>query len=266
MSTGASRKEGRAQSRAQSRDESRALVDRFGGWWALLGSGEFEPWSVEVDRWALERASGDGRVLVLPTASAPEGDAVFEGWARKGLAHYREAGIAAEVVPLRTREDAGRADLAARVDGASAVFFSGGNPAYLAAVLAGTPFWAALVRAMARGLVFMGCSAGMACLSALAPDSDAEPADENVWRPGLGIFPDALLIPHWDALDTFQDGLTDLVVGSRSPGQTLVAVDERTALVGDRRSWRVLGHGRVHVLDDGGWSQHPERSTFERAL
>jgi len=57
--------------------------------------------------------SGDGRVLVLPTASAQEGDAAFEGWARRGLAHYREAGIAAEVVPLRTREDAGRADLLA---------------------------------------------------------------------------------------------------------------------------------------------------------
>src|SRR5439155_5875898 len=29
----------------------------------LLGSGEFLPWSEEVDRWLLERATGDGRVL-----------------------------------------------------------------------------------------------------------------------------------------------------------------------------------------------------------
>jgi hypothetical protein len=35
---------------------------------ALLGSGEFEPWSAAVDRWALGEAEGDGRVLILPTA------------------------------------------------------------------------------------------------------------------------------------------------------------------------------------------------------
>ena len=33
---------------------------------ALLGSGEFEPWNEEVDRWLLGRADGrDGRVLIL---------------------------------------------------------------------------------------------------------------------------------------------------------------------------------------------------------
>lgn len=41
---------------------------------ALLGPGEFEPWAVGVDRWVLARArTGDPRVLILPTASAPEG-------------------------------------------------------------------------------------------------------------------------------------------------------------------------------------------------
>ena len=40
---------------------------------ALLGSGEWQPWTDEVDRWLLERTTGDGTVLVLPTASAPEG-------------------------------------------------------------------------------------------------------------------------------------------------------------------------------------------------
>ncbi len=236
------------------------------GWWGFLGSGEFEPWAAEVDRWALARANGDGRVLVLPTASAREGDGVFEGWGRQGLAHYARLGIRAEVVPLRTRADAARPDLAARMDGASAVFFSGGNPAYLAAVLAGTPFWAALTRSMTNGLVFLGCSAGMACLSALAPDSEVEPADEGVWQPGLGVFRDTVLAPHWDALDTFQDGLTDLVIRSRRPGQVLVGVDEQTALVGDRRSWRVLGRRAVHLLDDAGWTDVPTGSEFTRSI
>ena len=50
------------------------------GWFGLLGSGEFQPWSGEVDEWVLSRVTGDGRVLVLPTASAPEGDEVFSRW------------------------------------------------------------------------------------------------------------------------------------------------------------------------------------------
>jgi len=62
-----------------------------------MGSGEFEPWSAEMDRQVLDRANGDGRVLILPTASAKEGDEVFDGWAAKGLAHYSSLGIPAEV-------------------------------------------------------------------------------------------------------------------------------------------------------------------------
>ena len=80
----------------------------------LLGSGEFEPWSHEVEAEALAGATGDGRVAILPTASAPEGDEVFERWGRMGLGHYAERAVPAEIVPVRTRDDALRDDLADR--------------------------------------------------------------------------------------------------------------------------------------------------------
>ena len=92
---------------------------------ALMGSGEFEPWSVEMDREVLARANGDGRVVILPTASAKEGDEVFDDWAAKGLAHYASFGIPAEVIPLKVRDDASRPELIARLEGASVAFFSG---------------------------------------------------------------------------------------------------------------------------------------------
>jgi hypothetical protein len=88
--------------------------------WALLGSGEFRPWAEEVDRWMLERAR-PGRVLILPTASAPEGHEVFDRWGRMGLEHYRRLGVEAEVVSLKDHEDAARPELAARLDTAAAV-------------------------------------------------------------------------------------------------------------------------------------------------
>src|SRR4029450_2249546 len=99
----------------------------------FLGSGEFDPWSEPAERWLLARSrTPDGPVLVCATASAHEGAAPYDGWANKGLEHYGSLGIAAEILPLKTREDAHREEVAAKLDGASAIFFSGGNPARLA--------------------------------------------------------------------------------------------------------------------------------------
>jgi len=107
--------------------------------YAFLGAGEFEDWHTDVDRSLLEGRSGP--VLVFATASAPEGDEVYQSWVDKGLAHYAAAGIDAVAPWLRTREDAHDPAIVAQVDEAAMVFFSGGNPAYLAKVLLGSPVW-----------------------------------------------------------------------------------------------------------------------------
>jgi len=90
----------------------------------FLGSGEFEPWSSEVETTALAGAAGDGSVAIVPTASAAEGDHVFERWGQMGLDHYRDDGVPAAVVPIKTREDAHRDDLVASVEAASMIYFS----------------------------------------------------------------------------------------------------------------------------------------------
>lgn len=229
--------------------------------WALLGSGEFMPWAEEVDRWMLERAR-PGPVLVLPTASAPEGDEVFDRWGRMGLEHYARLGADAEVVPLKTREDAGRADLASRLDAAGAVFFSGGNPGALAATLAGTRFWASVTTNLDRGMAYGGCSAGIAALGERA----AWRLHRNTFWPGLRVFPGTNLAPHWDAVDAYIPGLGEALVANLGAPFRLVAVDERTAMVGDGRIWSVIGAGGVHVLEDGGWTDHDAGSSFELHL
>jgi cyanophycinase len=231
------------------------------GVWALLGSGEFLPWAREVDRWMLDRAR-PGPVLVLPTASAPEGDEVFARWGRMGLEHYGALGADVEVVPINTREDAELAVPASRLDVAGAVFFSGGNPGFLAATLAGTRFWASLTANLERGLAYGGCSAGIAALGERA----AWRLHRNTFWPGLGVFPGTNLAPHWDAVEAYVPGLGEVLVSSLGPPARLVAVDERTAMVGDGRRWSVLGAGGVHVLDGDGWTDHPPGATFDLDL
>ena len=230
---------------------------------ALLGSGEFEPWSEPVERTLLERSrDANGIALVLPTAAAHEGEATFQWWGSKGLEHFSSLGLPAEIVPLRTREDADREDLVARLDEASLVYFSGGNPARLASVLDGSAFWAGLKTAMTEGLPFAGCSAGVATLTAKTYDSDTQDVS-SIWKPGLGFIRRTLFGPHWDIVDTWIPGAKDFIVSSVEEGDTFVGLDEDTAMVGDASAWRVIGRQRIHVLRDGGWTAYADGETFE---
>lgn len=234
---------------------------------ALLGSGEFEPWTQGADRWLLDRASGDGTVLILPTASAPEGDAVFDRWADMGLQHYRGLGVPAEVLPLKTSEDANDRGLSAKLATASMAYFSGGNPASLAGVLRGSLFWKELLAAMGRGMAYTGCSAGIACLGELAVDSAAHlRGDRDIWKPGLQMFPGVQFGPHWDALDTYVPGLQAMFIAAVPVDRMLVAIDEHTALVGDGVSWQVMGSGAASRRRNGEWQTFRSGESFTEPL
>jgi cyanophycinase len=226
----------------------------------LLGSGEFETWAEEVDRRLLAEAR-DGPVLVLPAASAPEGDEVFDRWARLGLEHYGRQGIEADLLPIRTREDADRPEVAARIGEAAMVFFSGGNPSYLASVLGGTRCWRAIREGLGAGLAYAGCSAGVAALG-----------ERTTWRPhdpfgpGLRLFPGTNFGPHWNAIDRFRPGQRQRMTAALGEDALLIGIDERTALIGDGSRWSVVGAGEVHVLEGGRWAEHPAGASFDLEL
>jgi cyanophycinase len=233
---------------------------------ALLGSGEFEPWAGAVDRWLLARSRNPaGVVLVAPTAAAHEGEGSFNGWGAKGVEHYAALDVRAEILPLRAREDAHRADLVGRLDDAAFVFFSGGNPARLADTVRGTPFWSALVAAVADGLPYAGCSAGVACLTEQTYDSDTQDF-EHLWQPGLGYVRRTLFGPHWDIVDTWVPGASDFIVGSVRDGERFVGLDEETAMVGDGEDWTVIGRQGIHVLDGAAWSTYRDGDAFALGL
>jgi cyanophycinase len=232
---------------------------------ALLGAGEFDPWSEVVDRWVLDR-SRPGPVRILPTASAPEGDAVFEQWAGKGLAHFGTLGIPADVLPVRTREDAVDGASVRAIADASAVYFSGGNPKYLAETLAETPLWGAILEGLDTGLGYIGCSAGVASLTERTYDSATEDIEQILGAPGLAFTRDILFAPHWDTVDSFFPGATDFIASSVRPDEILIALDESTAMLGDGAAWAVAGVAGIHVLRGGAWTHFVEGDTFDVAI
>jgi cyanophycinase-like exopeptidase len=229
----------------------------------LMGSGEFEPWTEEVDRFSLSRAEfGDGSVVILPTASAPEGDDVFNRWAGMGLDHYKLMGVHARVIDLKTREDAFLDVLIEELANPSMIFFSGGNPLYLAATLEDTPFWKAILDAVERGTALAGCSAGACFVGELTPDSTVMRLEEMTWRHGLAVVPDTVFGPHWDMVESYVPGLKDFILSHVPEGHRFVGLDEHTAMAGDGEEWQVFGAGGVHIRHGEEWWAFHEGQSF----
>ena len=225
----------------------------------LLGAGEFLPWSIDAERHVLDGAR-DGHVAVLPTASAPEGEAVFDRWARMGLEHYGEMGHDARLVNLKTREDASDPAVLAGLEGAAMFFFSGGNPLHLARVLEGTPALAAITEGMTGGAVFAGCSAG-----AMVAGAHADGRGPAFWHVGLGLIPTTRFGVHWNRMPGFLPGLKEFLISGGGRGQHFIGIDEGTAIAGDGSSWRVFGQGGVDVRSAGSRQRYAAGDEFSVA-
>lgn len=213
---------------------------------ALVGAGEFLPSMAELDA-GLLLATGRTRprVAVLPTASFPDGEDVFNRWAAQGVAHFGSLGAEVEPVLVRDRAEADDAAAAQAVGEADLIYLSGGKPGYLLRALADTAVGRAVVAAHMRGAVVAGCSAGAMVLAAHAFDFRLRLVPWPVrWRAGFDLVGGALVIPHYDA---WPEPLSALIALQAPRGAVVLGIDEETALVGRDGAWQVHGRARVTV-------------------
>ena len=213
---------------------------------ALVGAGEFLPSMAEFDA-GLLLATGRSRprVAILPTASYPDGEDVFNRWAAQGVAHFGSLG--AEVEPVMVRDRAGADDAAAAqaLGEADLIYLSGGKPAYLMHALAGSPVGQALIAAHDRGAVLAGCSAGAMVLAGHAFDFRLRLMPWPLrWRRGFDFVPGVLVVPHYDA---WPEPLSVLIALQAPRGSVVLGIDEETAVVGRDGGWQVHGRSRVTV-------------------
>jgi cyanophycinase len=137
---------------------------------------------------------------------------------------------------------------AARLAGAGLVYLSGGNPGYLADTLRDTAVLAAILALWRAGAALAGCSAGACALTEVADDVRRGEA-----RPGLAVVPGLVVLPHFDQIERWRPGIVKRRAAGLAPGQTLVGIDEDTALVSaDDGGWRVEGLRRVWVVTPDG--------------
>jgi cyanophycinase len=213
---------------------------------ALVGAGEFLPDMVGFDL-VLMAMTGRTRprVAILPTASYPDGPAVFERWASMGVAHFGELGADVEPVLVRDRADADDAAAAQAVGEADLIYLSGGKPGYLLDVLDGSAVGRAMVDANERGAVLAGCSAGAMVLAGYTFDTRMRFLPWPLrWRRGLGFAPGISVVPHYDA---WPEPMTALLALQAPREATVLGIDEETAIIGRDGAWQVHGAARVTV-------------------
>ena len=213
---------------------------------ALVGAGEFLPAMAEFDRGLLELTGRERpRVVILPTASFPDGEDVFRRWAALGVEHFR--GLGAEVEPVLVRQTADVTDgtCIQAIGEADLVYLSGGKPDHLARVLMTSQLGAALVEANGRGAILAGCSAGAMVLAERQMEMRRRLLLWPLrWRSGLGLVPQVAVVPHYNA---WPEPVTALIALQAPRGATVVGIDEGTAVVGRDGAWQVHGDARVTV-------------------
>ncbi|MEO8208215.1 MAG: Type 1 glutamine amidotransferase-like domain-containing protein, partial [Chloroflexota bacterium] len=213
---------------------------------ALIGAGEFLPGMVALDR-DLLAASGRSRprVAILPTASAPDGEAVFRRWADMGCHHFAALGAEVEPVLVQTVADGFDAASLQAIGEADLIYLSGGKPGYLRDVLAGSPLGAAIRAAHGRGAAIAGCSAGAMVMAELQLDFRRRrlpwPAR---WSPAQGLVAGVAVLPHYDG---WPEALMAMMALQAPRGVAVLGLDEGTAAVDFGDGWRVVGAGRVTV-------------------
>jgi cyanophycinase len=214
----------------------------------LIGGGE-RP-AVVLARFVELAGGPDARILVLPTAS--ELPDIGEVYARE-LAE-RGGARAVEELPLRSRADASRPELVARIAAADGLFFTGGDQSRITAALAGTPAGEAVTAAFRRGAAIGGSSAGTACMSPwmLTGEGDFESVRPGGVElvPGLGLADGTILDQHFLVRGRFNRLLAAVL---EHPDLVGVGVDEATAVwIRPDQSFEVIGERQVLVVDARG--------------
>jgi cyanophycinase len=228
-------------------------ADAVPGLLALVGSGEYLEVMHEVEGRLLDAAQAQGRprrYVQLATAAAPEGDRALEYWHRLGASAAIRLEAEQVIIDVRTAADAQNPSHVTALQNAGLIYLSGGNPTFLADTLVGTPVGDAILQQWRAGASLGGCSAGAMALGHSVP---------NLRRlgtgsvPGLGAVQNLRVLPHFDR---WAGHLPDRLLRRMAGPGHLIGIDEDTALVGDGRSFEVMGRQAVWSITASGRQAH----------
>ncbi len=240
---------------------------------ALFGSGETTPQGQKIFDHLFRQLPHSARVALLETPAGFELNSAqvigrVAEFLRHRLQNYRPQ---IEIIPARRRGtpfSPDDAQIVAPLLVADLIFMGPGSPSYAVRQLRGSLAWHSLLARHRLGATLAFSSAAVIAIGALAlPVYEIYKVGEDPhWKPGLDLFAafglPLTLIPHWnnrdggDELDTSRCFMGrarfEPLLAQLPPGQTVIGIDEQTALFIDcaSRVCTVRGLGTVTVLQE----------------
>jgi len=217
------------------------------GWIVPIGGAEDRESRRRILKRFVQLCGGrDANIVIIPTASQK----ADTGSRYEELFQRLEAGQSS-VVDFATREDGQRDDFLRRIEGASGVFFTGGNQLRITTMLGGTGV-ARLIRTLnAHGVHVAGTSAGASVLSehmmAFGKEGGSPSAGSVRLAPGLGLTNRFVIDQHFRERDRLGRLLAALAY---NPFVVGIGLDEDTAaFIRPDNTLEVEGSGTVTIVD-----------------
>jgi cyanophycinase len=219
-----------------------------GGSLVIIGGHEDRTGEKVILREVASRLGDDGKIVVCDVASS-EPDALWEeyepAFRALGVPHvYR--------LSISRREEASEPRVMRILEGATGVFFTGGDQLKITSQVGDTPLYSRILEIFEAGGVIAGTSAGASVMSETMMVSGSASESYRIkssllMAPGFGLARDMLIDQHFA-----QRGRMARLIGavSQNPRMLGIGIDEDTAIIVERSTrFSVLGEGGVYVVD-----------------
>src|ERR671917_200600 len=185
----------------------------------------------------------DGGKLVLATVASHEPEGYFEAYQNA----FADLGITDLVeVYVKDRAETLDPDKLRLFEGATGVFFSGGDQLRISSQIGDTPVEQRVREIHERGGVIAGTSAGASVMSETmlvkGTSGESHRIGDLHMAPGLGFMRDAIIDQHFAERGRFGRLLGAVAHNPRELG---IGIDEDTAIVVEGTRFRVIGSGCV---------------------
>lgn len=197
----------------------------------------------------IARRARGGRLVIATVASRePEGyfDSYREVFEGLGLSDMAE-------LYVEERSDSAAGEALATLDGASAVFFTGGDQLRISSQIGDTPIDRRIMELHQNGALIAGTSAGASVMSETmlvqGPGSASYRIGELAMAPGLGLIRDVIVDQHFAERGRYGRLLGAVAHNPRLLG---IGLDEDTAMLIEDGNGRVMGSGAVYVVNGEG--------------
>ncbi len=199
---------------------------------------------------AFVKRAGKGTKAVVATLASDQPKKIFEEYetALRGLGMRHVFHLSIE-----SRAEATTDSKVRILDGADAVYFTGGDQLKITSQIGDTPIYHRVCQIFEAGGVVAGSSAGASIMSEtmmVSGDGDSTYRIESLLRlaPGLGLLRGVIIDQHFS-----QRGRIGRLLGAiaQNPRMLGIGLDEDCGILVQRGRFQVVGSNAVHVLDGG---------------